>query len=152
MTTPFRLFSDIVCSFSPQLSEQGFRLLCESMREVYFDSGEIIFRKGDPAEGLYFILEGRVGIQKETGFEDKTQIIGLLDPGAPLGERGLLRNMNHGAGAFAVEKTCLGFLSIDVYHQLCKLAPDDGRILLEWLMRRVSRRLEKVSERLAHIL
>ncbi len=139
----------------PSLSEEGCRFLCDSVEEYSFAEGEQLFAKGEAVTGLYFLLSGRIGIKKETGFEDKTQIIALLDPGAPIGERGLLQEVAevvHGAGAIAVVPSQLVFLSAAAYSEVSQKFPHDGRLLLEWVLLQTSRRLEKASERLAHIL
>lgn len=143
---------DFFTTVMPALSEKGRAFLLQAVQEQHYPAGELIFTKGDEVSGLYVLLTGRVGIQKKTGFEDKTQIIALLDPGAPLGERGILSNMVHGAGSLAVEDSVLGFLSRADYLSFCEAEPSDGKILLEWLLIQVSRRLEKASERLAHVL
>lgn len=146
--SPLKFFS----SRLPALSEAGRKFLSQAIQEVSFSKGEMIFRENETVSGVYFLLSGRVGIQKETGFEEKTQVIALLAPGAPLAERGVLPQMVHGAGALAVEETVLGLLTYADYDVFCKKEPNDGRILLEWLLLQASRRLEKASERLVHVL
>ncbi len=143
---------DFLASALPALSEEGRAFLCRFVQEVFFAKGEQIFCKGEPVAGFCFLLSGRIGIQKETGFEDKTQVIALLDAGAPVGERGLLPGMIHGAGAIAVEDSSLALLPPAGYSAFSKEFPVDSRILLEWVLLQTSRRLEKASERLAHIL
>ncbi len=143
---------EFFASVLPAISEDGRVLLCRSVEQLSFTAGEQIFSRAESARGLYFLLSGRIGIQKETGFEDKTQIIALLDRGAPLGERGLLHDMPHGAGALAVVDSTVAFLSLTDYAAFIEEMPADGRILLEWVLLQMSRRLEKASERLAHIL
>ncbi len=144
--------SEFFISIMPALSEEGRAFLCRTVEEQHFSAAEAVFQRGEAVAGLYFIRSGRIGIRKETGFEDKTQVIALLDAGAPLGERGLLQNMVHGAGAFAVEDSVVALLPFTEYSQLMRQMPEDGRVVLEWVLLQISRRLEKASERLAHIL
>ncbi len=143
---------EFFASALPAISEEGRALLCRSVERLSFTAGQQIFSRGESARGLYFLLLGRVGIRKETGFEDKTQVIALLDPGAPFGERGVLRGMIHGAGAVAVVDSTAALLSLAEYIAFAEKMPADGRILLEWVLLQMSRRLEMASERLAHIL
>nr|WP_240191952.1 Crp/Fnr family transcriptional regulator [Desulforhopalus vacuolatus] len=122
------------------------------MQEQHFTAGEKIFDCGDVVEGLGFIISGRVGIKQQTGFEGKTQIIALLDPGAPLGERLLTGLDTHTAGAVAVEETYIALLSRDAWVKICEEEANFACDLLKWVLGRVSLRLGKASERLAHIL
>ncbi|PIE69901.1 MAG: hypothetical protein CSA21_00060 [Deltaproteobacteria bacterium] len=143
---------EFFASALPAISEEGRALLCRSVEPLSFTAGQQIFNRGESARGLYFLLFGRIGIRKETGFEDKTQVIALLDHGAPFGERGLLDGMTHGAGAVAVVDSTVALLPLADYVAFTEKMPADGRILLEWVLLQVSRRLEMASERLAHIL
>ncbi len=143
---------DFFASVLPAISEEGRAFLCRSVEQISVAAGEQVFSNGEPAYGLYFLLSGRIGIQKETGFEDKTQVIALLGRGAPLGERGVLGDMVHGAGALAVADSAVALLRSADYAAFTEEMPADGRILLEWVLLQMSRRLEKASERLAHIL
>jgi CRP-like cAMP-binding protein len=123
-----------------------------ALQEQHFAAGEKIFDCGDVVEGLGFILSGRVGIKEQTGFEEKTQIIGLLDPGAPFGERLLTGLTTHSAGAVAVEETDIALLSKEAWMKIREENPKLARDLLEWILGRVSLRLGKASARLAHVL
>ena len=122
------------------------------MQKVCFAEGSDIFQKGEPAECLYFLISGRIAVQNKTGFGDRTQVIALLDPGAPVGEKGLLGGGNRGATTTAVNACELLVLS---YESFDKLIGDDPHLaikLLKWLLKKVSMRLEKNSERLMHVL
>ena len=131
---------------------KGGESLVSTLQEQHFAAGEKIFDCGDAVEGLGFILSGRVGIQEQTGFEQKTQIIGLLDPGAPFGERLLCGLDTHSAGAVAVEDTHIALLSRGAWLKIREEEPTLACDLLAWVLGRVSLRLGKASERLAHVL
>ena len=122
------------------------------MTKVSFAEGTEIFQKGDPAERLYFLISGRIAVQNKTGFGERTQVIALLDPGAPVGEKGLLGGGSRGATITAVTDCELLTLT---YESFNKLIGDDPLLaikLLKWLLNRVSLRLEKNTERLIHVL
>ncbi|MCK9174443.1 MAG: Crp/Fnr family transcriptional regulator [Desulforhopalus sp.] len=131
---------------------KGSESFISALQEQHFAAGEKIFDCGDAVEGLGFILSGRVGIKEQTGFEEKTQIIALLDPGAPLGEKLFTGLDTHAAGAVAVEETHIALLSVDAWVKIREEEPKLACELLEWVLERVSLRLGKASERLAHIL
>jgi CRP-like cAMP-binding protein len=122
------------------------------MKRVSYESGTQVFKKGDPADCLYFLLAGRVAVQNKTGFGDRTQVVAILDPGAPVGEKGLLGGRTRGATLVAVKDSDFFTLSRGSFEILVEEKPDLAIKLLRWLLNRVSLRLEKNSERLVHVL
>lgn len=122
------------------------------MKKVSYAAGTEIFHQGDPAERLYFLISGRVAVQNQTGFGARTQVIALLDPGAPVGEKGLLGGGRRGATITAVNDCELLALTYESFDKLIGDAPPLAIKLLKWLLNRVSLRLEKNSQRLAHVL
>lgn len=126
--------------------------LLAAMKRVSFGAGTGLFQKGDPADCLYFLVSGRVAVQNKTGFGERTQVVALLDPGAPVGERGLLGCSSRGATLTAVKDSELLVLSRESFDKLVGDDPALAIKLLKWLLNRVSLRLEKNSERLVHVL
>jgi CRP-like cAMP-binding protein len=122
------------------------------MNSVSYKAGDQVFQKGDPADCLYFLRAGRVAVQGKTGFGDRTQVVALLDPGAPVGEKGLLGGRIRGSTIVAVKDSDFFFLSQESFAILVEEQPDLAIKLLKWLLDRVSLRLEKNSERLVHVL
>ena len=61
-----------------------------------FKAGETIFREGDPADELYVIQEGRVGVQ--TG----NRLLDTLDSKTIFGEMALVDNSPRSAAAVAI--------------------------------------------------
>ncbi len=132
-------------------SEQN--LFAEKLERVEIKEGETLFSRGDKADAFYFITYGQLGVKKSTGFEDKTQVIALLDAGAPFGERGLIRTAPfRSAEVIAVQDSQLYRLPAVEYHRFAAENPACALQFMEWLLSRLSLRLEKASERLAHIL
>ncbi len=126
--------------------------LLATMESTSYTAGTQVFQKGDPADCLYFICSGRVAVQNKTGFGDRMQVVALLDPGAPVGEKGLLGQKTRGATVTAVKDSELLSLSQESFDILVTDAPALAIKLLKWLLNRVSLRLEKNSERLSHVL
>lgn len=146
--------------YSVELQERCLKFLDRSeaetmlmaMTTVTYVAGTKISEKGDPADCLYFILSGRVAVQNKTGFGDRTQVIAVLDPGAPVGEKGLLGDSARGAGLTAIKDSELLVLSQRAFDKLTIEAPVLVIKLLKWLLKSVSLRLEKNSERLTQVL
>lgn len=146
--------------YSAELQQCCFKFLDQTetetllavMEKVSYPTGTEIFQKGDPAGCLYFLVSGRVAVQNKTGFGERTQVIALLDPGAPVGEKGLLGGGSRGATLTAVKESELLALTHQSFDKLIGDYPALAIKLLKWLLTRVSLRLEKNSERLVHVL
>lgn len=146
--------------YSVELQERCLKFLDRSeaetmlmaMTTVTYPAGTKISQKGDPADCLYFILSGRVAVQNKTGFGERTQVVAMLDPGAPVGEKGLLEDRVRGAGLTAIKDSELLVLSQRSFDKLAIESPVLAIKLLKWLLNRVSLRLEKNSERLTQVL
>ena len=119
---------------------------------VFLQKGEMLFRAGDSADGVFFLEKGRLAVLKETGFNERTQVVALLDPGASAGEGGALGGAFRTATVLAVEESVLYCLDS---RSLAALGEQDPEILISILKRLLytsNVRLQKSSERLAHIL
>jgi CRP-like cAMP-binding protein len=134
------------------LDKEEAGILLTSMQRVSFASGTVVFEKGDAADSVYFLYSGKVAVQMKTGFGEKMQVVALLDPGAPVGEKGLLGPRTRGATLVAVKDSELLVLSQEAFDLLVDESPALIIKLLKWLLARVSLRLEKNSERLTLVL
>ncbi len=149
-----------MAEYSTELHELLFRrfnrtdveLLLPLMKEVSLREGDILFSLGESGDKLFFVVEGQLAVQKRTGFGERTQVVALLDPGAPAGERALFRDNRHRATLLAVKDSILFSFSYQVFDELKKKYPLLVVSLLEWLLERTSLRLEKNSDRLSHVL
>ncbi|EKD36994.1 MAG: cAMP-binding protein, partial [uncultured bacterium] len=136
----------------PFLSEQESRDLLNRMALLSLQSGSSLYMLNDPADCLYLLVSGRIAVRKKTGFGDRMQVVALLGPGAPIGEGGLLVGQTRGATLSVVIDSRLMSLSRQAFDELSAADPALSLKLLKWLMGRVSLRLKKSSERLAHVL
>lgn len=134
------------------LEKEEARTLLTTMQRVSYAAGTVVFEKGDAADCLYFLHTGKVAVQMKTGFGEKMQVVALLDPGAPVGERGLLGRRTRGATLVTVKDSELFALPREAFDILVDESPVLIIKMLKWLLHRVSLRLEKNSERLALVL
>jgi CRP-like cAMP-binding protein len=114
--------------------------------------GEVLFSPDDVAEGVFFVIKGRLGVQTRTGFEDKQQIVALLDPGSPIGEKGLAERGPRKMTVVAIEDSVLSYLPADCFKQIEKSHPELAIKVLKKLLGIAALRLQANSERLAHVL
>ena len=80
-------------------SDEQLTSLQEQSRELRLDTGEVLFREGDPPQGLYVILEGEVEIVKRIGAQ--TVVVANVAEGSFVGEMSLLTGLPHSAMARA---------------------------------------------------
>lgn len=126
--------------------------LCSVLVSKTFAEKSVVMSPGERADSCLFLVKGRFAIQQKTDFVGKTQVVGLLDPGAPIGEAGLLLAKKRESTVIAVEKSEVLELLQSDFLEIKKSNPDLALKIMAWLLDRVSKRLQKNSERLAKIL
>jgi CRP/FNR family transcriptional regulator, cyclic AMP receptor protein len=136
----------------PFLDKTDAVIFLNAMKITEIKAGNILYKSNDTADGLYVLISGRIAVQKHTGFADRMQVVALLDPGAPLGESGLLAAQTRGATLTAVADSHLLSLSRQAFTEITTTTPLLAVKVLTWLVGRLSSRLKKSSERLAHVL
>lgn len=113
---------------------------------------EILFDYNEATESVYFLQEGRLAVHKFTGFLNKMQVVALLDSGAVVGEGALLIGHRSKTRVTATEDCVLFEMNRQSFVKFQEEFPQYGGLFLGHLLKIVSLRLEKTSERLARIL
>ena len=108
-----------------------------------FEKGETIFREGDPADRIHFVVLGRVKIVKAAGGRDV--ILEILGPGEPVGAVAVFERKPFPAGAVTLEGTSILSIPEREFFQLLETRPEMMRRLLAGL----TYRLIMVNKRLA---
>ena len=115
-------------------------------------AGDILFENGEQGTALYFIESGRLAVHKFTGFQDKMQVVALLDRGSIVGESSLVAAHRHKAKVTAIEEASLLCLERESFQKMMNDVPSLAIRLYEYVLGVMSLRLEKTSARLATIL
>jgi len=102
------------------------------------EPGEILLRQDDPAESMYWIESGVIGILQ--GKLDDPRLLGFRYPGQIVGEIALLEDIPRTASAVAVVPSRMKSLSKDKFQAFLDLIPGVG---VE-IMRLLSARLREV--------
>ena len=136
----------------PFLDKVDAEALLRVMESSAFAAGDVLYSINDSADCLYVLVAGRIAVQKFTGFGDRMQVVALLDPGAPIGEGGLLDSQTRGSMLSAVVDSRLLSLSRQSFAGLTEIHPFLAIQILKWALGRLSLRLKKSSERLAHVM
>jgi len=108
-----------------------------------FESGEAIFRKGDPGEALYIVLSGEVRIFRES-LEGRPKVLAYVHPGDVFGEMSLVEERPRSASAVAETATEVLVLFRDTYFNLLRRFP----LLGHNLARIIAGRLREMNDEL----
>ncbi len=134
------------------LDDDDLAALQSELVPVDLAGGATLFRAGDPAASFYFLVSGRLAVQKNTGFADKLQVVALLDPGAAVGEAAVIPGQSRGATIVAIDDCRLLSLERERLMRLKEINPSLAWKILTRLLLISHLRLQKSSERLARIL
>src|SRR5688572_11900830 len=84
--------------------EEELSVLARTMRRREFRAGQAIWRQGDEAEELVFVVDGRVSISLQLP-GDATVEVSSVGPGEVMGEIGVIDGGRRAATATASEPT-----------------------------------------------
>ncbi|NVO32579.1 Crp/Fnr family transcriptional regulator [Hymenobacter lapidiphilus] len=109
-------------------------------------AGQVIFREGSRALGLYCVHDGIIKISK-TGGDGKEQIVRLAKGGDMLGYRGLVTGTLHSASAVALD-TCTVCLvrKEDFFQEM-----SNNSVFSNGLIQLLSKTLGETEERMLHL-
>src|SRR5512136_1816956 len=79
------------------LTEKELKVIARSFKELKYDSGEVIVRKGDGGVGFYLIADGTVEVRSDG------KVLSKLGPGQFFGEMSILDNQPRSADVVALE-------------------------------------------------
>lgn len=82
--------------------------------------GEVIFKEGDPVEGIYFVYSGTVKVHKKWG-DDKELIVRFAKKGDIAGHRGLGKEMFYPVSGTALEPSTVCFIELDFFLSSLKI-------------------------------
>ncbi|AUG51359.1 Crp/Fnr family transcriptional regulator [Thalassospira marina] len=122
------LFEDL----DPALLEQ----LSESATIKRLADGDLLFEKGDPADGLYAVEAGKIRISSLSG-SGKEIVLNVLAPGAVFGEIALLDSEPRTASARAVGPTRLLYISRENFFEIFDRETELRRHITALLCRRL---------------
>lgn len=138
-----------------------FRLeaLAHTARERQLSRGEILFTRGDPADGLYVVVSGSIRAFRESK-DGREQTIHVETAGATLAEVAVFDRGVYPSTTMAEQESALLFLHTDAVLSFLRENPEAAIAALTLLasrLRNITRRLEgitlqDVGQRLAQLL
>jgi len=96
--------------------------LAEHRLNFQVKKGDIVFREGEPVNGIYFVYQGNLKVHKQWG--DKELIIRFAKKGAIFGHRGLGTNLVYPVSATALESCVVCFIGIEFFNATLKVNPE----------------------------
>lgn len=106
--------------------------------------GRTLFRRGQPCEGLYVVVRGRVVVYRATP-AGKEQVLHVEGPGRPVAELPLFDGGPYPASARAAEPSRVLFLPRDAFQWLYQDNPEIADAVIRHLGRRLRRMVQLVE-------
>jgi CRP-like cAMP-binding protein len=112
------------------------------MTRIQFTQGQILFREGDPSDGVFRLLSGTVDVVRELGSE--LIVLGTVGSGQFIGEMGVVENVLRSATVRAASAVEAEFLDPTEFLDQVVSSPVAARELIL----RLSQRLRKADDRI----
>jgi CRP/FNR family cyclic AMP-dependent transcriptional regulator len=141
--------------FFETLTSEELLIAVEHINFLEIEPGEILFREGDDADCVYFVIEGELDVIKESvGLRPKPKhvLITTLAKGRSLGEMSVIDKTPRSATVRVREKAILATLKADGFDLLLLNHPRVGIKILKGIARLLSLNLRKTSSRLAEYM
>ena len=113
--------------------------------ERHLSSGETLFKKGDPVDGLYVIDEGQIGVRIED-VHGVSRRIAAFTPGTMIGEIAFIEGGNRSAMVVAEEESRLWLLKRERLGDIEKVDPKIVHNLIVNITREIAARLRHTTD------
>jgi CRP-like cAMP-binding protein len=120
-----------------------------ALEEKNFTDGQTVFAEGDPGDSMYFLVSGRVRIEKRAeagGAQNKT--LTVIEAGDYFGEMAILDQKPRSASAVAIGPSRLLRLSKSAFDELQRKSKVVGMGVLFAMIRTSSDRIRRLSTQL----
>lgn len=108
--------------------------------------GERLFAAGQPADTLYLVRSGRLGVFRHQEGDAEPQFLGVIRPGEPAGEMSLLAGTPHTASAIALRDSEILALPRDAFLDAARAHPDVMVELARLMVRRTREKAPQAAE------
>jgi SulP family sulfate permease len=115
---------------------------------VQIAEGQVLFKEGDPADGMYFLEEGQVSVLQRFA-DGSTRRLRTYVSGTVIGEMGLYAKIPRSAEVIADVQSRLYHLSSDGFNQMEREAPFLSLTLHRFLVGLLSLRLRYAELRIS---
>ncbi len=95
----------------------------EACRACHYQRGDVLFRQGDPSDGLHVVERGRLAVRVTTETGDSVTL-DVIGPGRVVGELSLVRpGTARTASVVALDEVSTRMLTLDAFQELCREHP-----------------------------
>ena len=122
------------------LAEKELKVIAHSFKELKYDSGDMIVRKGEAGVGFYLVSEGNVEVRSDG------KVLSKLGPGQFFGEMSILDGQPRSADVVALEPSRCLVLTSWRFHGIVSSHPTMALKLLQESVRRLSMNAETLSQ------
>ena len=129
------------------LSPEHLRVLADSAMRMRFETGELIFREGDPANRFYLIEKGRVSLESPRR-DDAPAAVQIIGPGDVLGWSWLFPPYYWNFDARTLEPTTAIFFYGTRLRERCDQDHDFGFEMMKRMTQVVIARLQATRKQL----
>ncbi|MEQ1930986.1 MAG: Crp/Fnr family transcriptional regulator [Parvularculaceae bacterium] len=135
------------CAFFATLPDEAVRAVSRQSRDLALSKGELLFAKGDTADGVYLLGRGEISIEA-TSPSGLAVCFAALRPGAVFGELAALDEAPRTADARARTEAALIKISVRVFKQAVGENPEFAMAVIRDLiakLRRTDAQIENIS-------
>jgi glutaminase len=122
--------------------------LAKRLQPMRFEAGELILRRGDPADSIYFLAAGEVSVMTELP-NGELKRLSTLSRGMPFGELAAVSRGPRSADVRADEPVVCFALPMAEFERLGEERPDVKLVLLENLLANVSQTVARLTVEVA---
>ena len=115
--------------FFSALSPTDLERVARHARERRLDKGEILFQRGDPAHGFYFVVSGQIKLAVSSA-QGNEKVVEVIHPGQTFGEAVMLMDRPYPVFSEALAPTHLLHVGQGVVSELIDREPGFARKLL----------------------
>ncbi|HET8656839.1 MAG TPA: Crp/Fnr family transcriptional regulator [Longimicrobiaceae bacterium] len=137
MTSTTQLLKDL--PLFARLGEAALAAVAERTVVRSFPENAVLFRRGEPCQGLYVVIEGRIRVYRASR-DGREQVLHTQGPGQPLAEVPLFDGGAYPASARAVADSRVLFLPLGEFQWLYRNHPE----IADSVIRELGRRLRKM--------
>jgi len=130
-------------SLFSELANEHLRLLAFGSENVSCPAGAVLYREGDPADGAYVVIKGRVILFRERD-DGESEDLAVLEAGTLLGEMALIADTRRMTHARADTQTELLRVNRKLFRRVLEEYPE----LAAKLHQRISRDLQDLLARI----
>ena len=113
------------------------------MTRTRFTEGQILFREGDPADGVFRLISGTVDVLRE--LDGDSILLGTVGAGQFIGEMGVVENRPRSATVRAASKVEVEFLTPAEFIDEIAGSPQTARELIQRLCQRLREADDRIS-------